>query len=42
MPNELNGIHINLLIYVDCDSVVNFSVVYLAKAHNHLISPNTT
>ena len=42
IPNELNEVNINLLTYVDCGSVVNFSVVYLAKAHNHLISSNTT
>ena len=28
--------------YVDCGFVINFSVVYLAKAHNYLISSNTT
>ena len=40
--NELNGVNINLLKYKDCGSVINFSVVYLAKTHNHLISSNTT
>ena len=42
IPNGLNGVNINLLTYKDCGSVINFSVVYLAKTHNHLISSNTT
>ena len=42
IPDGLNGVNINLLTYKDCGSVINFSVVYLAKTHNHLISSNTT
>ena len=42
IPNGLNGVNINLLTYEDCGSVINFSVVYLAKTHNQLISSNTT
>ena len=42
MSNGLNGVNINLLMYVDCSFVINFSVAYLAKAQNHLISSNTT
>ena len=42
IPNELNGVNINLLTHKDCGSVTNFSVVYLAKTHNHLVSSNRT
>ena len=42
ITNGLNGVDINLLTYKDCGFVINFSVVYLAKTHNHLISSNTT
>ena len=27
---------------IDCDFMINFCVVYLVKAHNHLISSNIT
>ena len=33
--NGLNGVNINLLVYVDCGIFLNFNVVYLAKAYNH-------
>ena len=27
---------------VDCDFIINFCLVHLVKAHNHLISSNAT
>ena len=41
LSNGLNGVNTNSLRYVDCGFITNFSVVYLAKIHYHLISSNT-